>query len=86
MAQENKSCTMEINKTAESVLDSIKSFTSIFYGKGVQSFGSGIIGYLLMFLAYMVLICGIIPAIPFAIMMAFSLAVSKWFFYKFRTL
>jgi hypothetical protein len=86
MAQENKSCTMELNKTAESVLDTIKSATSIFYGKGVQSFGSGIIGYLLWFMAYLVLICGIIPAIPFVIMMAFSLAVCKWFFYKFRTL
>ena len=86
MKQEANNCTMEFNNTAKGILDSIKSVFSIFYGKGIQSIGSGLLGWIFLGIAFIILICGIIPALPFAIMMAISLAVGKWFFYKFRTL
>ena len=86
MKQEADNCTMEFNKTAKEILEGIKSVFSIFYGKGIQSIGSYFIGWIFFVIAFIILICGIIPAIPFAIMMAISLAVGKWFFYKFRTL
>lgn len=86
MKQEANNCTMEFNETAKEILEGIKGFFSIFYGKGIQSIGSGILGWIFWVIAFIILICGIIPAIPFAIMMAISLAVGKWFFYKFRTL
>ena len=86
MSQTGNNCTMEFNDTAKGVLESIQDFFSIFHGKGAQSLGSYFIGWIFWAIAFIILICGIIPAIPFAIMMAISLAVGKWFFYKFRTL
>lgn len=86
MKQQGENCTMEFNNTAKGLLEYITSIFSFFTGKDVQGIGSGILGWIFWTIAFIILICGIIPAIPFAIMMAISLAVGKWFFYKFRTL
>ena len=55
MKQEADNCTMEFNKTAKSILDSIKSVSSIFYGKGIQSIGSGILGWIFWVMAFIIL-------------------------------
>ena len=85
MASEKKECVYDLNDTVRSFVDVTKNMFSL-KSKGASQGGSFILGYIFHLLAMILMICGIIPAIPFAIMMAISLAVCKWFFYKFRTL
>jgi ABC-type phosphate/phosphonate transport system permease subunit len=85
MATEKKECVYDLNDTVRSFLDGTKNFFSLSPTVSSQA-GAYSLGMLFHLMAIIIMICGIIPAIPFAIMMAISLSVCKWFFYKFRTL
>ena len=47
---------MEFNKTAKSIIDTIIYIFSIFTGKGIQSIGSWMLGYIFWFMAFIILI------------------------------
>jgi len=85
MATEKKECVHDLNDSVRSFVVGTKNFFSL-KSKGASQAGAYSLGMIFHLLAMIIMICGIIPAIPFAIMMAISLAVCKWFFYKFRTL
>ena len=77
----NKLETLDIKGT-------IYSFIDYFSDKGLaaKEGGSHLLERLMILLALFYFIVGFLPAIPFIFMMGATLATTKWFILKFRTL
>lgn len=77
----NKLETLDIKGT-------IYSFIDFFSEQGLtaQRGSTYALEYLMIILALFYFIVGFLPALPFILMMGATLATSKWFILKFRTL
>ena len=75
-------------KSETLIKDTIYSFIDYFSSKGltVQESGTYVLEKIMILLALFYFIIGFLPALPFILMMGATIATSKWFILKFRTL